>query len=186
METSNKKRDPSFFGWLMLAGAALIAWLSGNRGEPEELRHPDVHFEASDINARGVLLTGAGILLSVWIVTVLLYFLFEHFAHIHAEQSPPALPINAHGVALPPEPRLQVQPSRDLQEVKAAAENELHSYQWVDRKNGIVAIPIDRAMKLLVQRGIPPQSAPPKMFFEPRAGSRMTGFEGKVEPEETQ
>jgi hypothetical protein len=47
-----------------------------------------------------------------------------------------------------------------------------------------VTIPIERAMDLLVQRGIPPQKAPPpNMFYQPRAGTRLTGLEGKVEPE---
>jgi hypothetical protein len=35
-------------------------------------------------------------------------------------------------------------------------ENEvLGSYDWVDQKNGVVRIPIDRAMDLLAQRGLP-------------------------------
>jgi hypothetical protein len=31
----------------------------------------------------------------------------------------------------------------------------LASYDWVDQKNGLVRIPIDRAMDLLAQRGLP-------------------------------
>jgi len=35
-------------------------------------------------------------------------------------------------------------------------ENEvLGSYDWVDQKNGVVRIPIDKAMDLLAQRGLP-------------------------------
>ena len=34
----------------------------------------------------------------------------------------------------------------------------LHHYRWVDRRNGIVSIPIDRAIQLLAQRGVPPSS----------------------------
>ena len=41
-----------------------------------------------------------------------------------------------------------------LEELKK--ENEvLGSYDWVDQKNGVVRIPIDRAMDLLAQRGLP-------------------------------
>ncbi len=41
-----------------------------------------------------------------------------------------------------------------LEEVKK--ENEiLGSYDWVDQKNGVVRIPIDRAMELVAQRGLP-------------------------------
>lgn len=151
-----------------------------------ELDHPDVHYEHSDISARGVIATGAGILLTIWVIVGLLYFLFEYFSRARTESSGNALPITSqlgHGVPLPPEPRLQESPSNDLHEVRAAAEAALNSYNWVDRQHGIVAIPIDRAIDLVAQRGIPSKKAPPNMFFEPRAGDRLTGFEGKAETE---
>ena len=34
-------------------------------------------------------------------------------------------------------------------------EQTLHSYGWVDQQAGVVRIPIDRAMELLAQRGLP-------------------------------
>lgn len=34
-------------------------------------------------------------------------------------------------------------------------ENQLNSYGWVDEKAGVAHIPIDRAMELTVQRGLP-------------------------------
>jgi hypothetical protein len=34
-------------------------------------------------------------------------------------------------------------------------ENQLNSYGWVDEKAGVAHIPIERAMELMVQRGIP-------------------------------
>ncbi|HEV2330417.1 MAG TPA: hypothetical protein VGY56_16670 [Verrucomicrobiae bacterium] len=37
----------------------------------------------------------------------------------------------------------------------AGQNQKLNSYGWVDRSNGIVRIPIDRAMDLLMQRGLP-------------------------------
>jgi hypothetical protein len=38
-----------------------------------------------------------------------------------------------------------------LTELRAKEDAELGSYGWVDRKKGIVRIPIDRAMELVVQ-----------------------------------
>jgi hypothetical protein len=38
-------------------------------------------------------------------------------------------------------------------------ENQLNSYGWVDQKAGVAHIPIERAMELLVQRGIPVRSS---------------------------
>jgi hypothetical protein len=56
-----------------------------------------------------------------------------------------------------PAPDLQVASSLDYQEMRAAEEAQLHSYRWVDREAGIAAIPIERAMEILAQRGLPKQ-----------------------------
>ena len=55
----------------------------------------------------------------------------------------------------PPEPRLQPNPARDLREMRAAEEQLLHQYAWIDPDKGIVRIPIERAMDLIAQRGLP-------------------------------
>ena len=39
--------------------------------------------------------------------------------------------------------------------VTAAEDATLKSYQWVDRNAGVVRIPIDEAIKLTLQRGLP-------------------------------
>jgi hypothetical protein len=54
-----------------------------------------------------------------------------------------------------PEPRLEVTPAADLQKSRGTDETELNSYGWIDRAAGIVRIPIDRAMELIAQRGLP-------------------------------
>lgn len=169
--------------WVSAGVLAIADWFSGKPRSENELERPDVHFEPTDVHARGVLLTGFGVVVFLYISLVVLYFVFEHFKHVRAEESAPPLPIATHGVALPPEPRLERSPHRDLEQLRAAEEFELTHYKWVDRQKGTVAIPIDRAMDLLVQRGIPPQKGNPSLYYPPQVGTRMTGFEGKVEPE---
>ena len=47
-------------------------------------------------------------------------------------------------------------PNNDaLRQLRATEDAALTTYGWVDRKNGIVHIPIDRAMDLILQRGLP-------------------------------
>jgi hypothetical protein len=53
---------------------------------------------------------------------------------------------------LPPEPRLEIEPQAHLTRLRAEDDEVLHSYGWVDKGNGIVRIPIERAMALLVER----------------------------------
>src|ERR1051326_5575586 len=55
---------------------------------------------------------------------------------------------------VPPEPRLQVAPKADLDQRRAAEREHLERYGWVDRDRGIARIPIERAMKLLSERGL--------------------------------
>lgn len=149
-----------------------------------ELRHDDVHFEHTDIDVRHTFITGVSVLVGMWIVILLLYFLFSWLAHERAISSPPPLPIAAHGNPLPPEPRLQPAPHKDLEALRARNNWELSHYYWVDKAKGTVAIPIDRAMDILAARGIPPQKQPPHLVLsQPEAGTRQTGFEGKVAPE---
>ncbi len=53
------------------------------------------------------------------------------------------------------EPRLQVDPPQQKFELKEIEQTVLTTYDWVDRERGVVRIPIDRAMDILAQRGLP-------------------------------
>jgi hypothetical protein len=61
----------------------------------------------------------------------------------------------------------QTGPDAALRQLRATEDAILTTYGWVDRKNGIVHIPIDRAMDLLLQRGLPtraPEQEPTGVF----------------------
>jgi hypothetical protein len=68
-----------------------------------------------------------------------------------------------------PEPRLQVDEVRDLGRLHEHEDSILNSYGWVDQKAGIVRIPIERAMDIVAQRGLPaPPPGPGKTRLEMR------------------
>ena len=52
-------------------------------------------------------------------------------------------------------PRLQISPPEDLKVFRVREEQELTNYGWINRTAGVVRIPIDRAMALLLERGLP-------------------------------
>jgi hypothetical protein len=150
-------------------------------GEPH---HEDVRYEQKDINLNHVLLTGISLLIVVCAIIGLLYFYFSYLSHYRSRISPPPLPIEKTGQALPPEPRLQPSPRDDLREFRAREDEQLTHYHWVNQAQGVVSIPIERAIEVVAQRGIPPQKAPAGVTLsKPQEGSKLTGFEGKVEPE---
>jgi hypothetical protein len=43
----------------------------------------------------------------------------------------------------------------DLSDMRAAEDQLLHHYSWVDRDKGVVRLPIERAMDILAERGLP-------------------------------
>lgn len=68
----------------------------------------------------------------------------------------PGYPQNAF-----PNPKLEEDERGQLNGILIDEEKMLYSYGWVDEKAGAVRIPIERAMELTVQRGLPvrPQGA---------------------------
>ena len=121
----------------------------------------DVKYETDDFSPRGIRWFTAGLAVLAVMVLVLmgglLWFLSGGW--------PPRQGIVTPMVPAPnmsPEPDLQVASSRDYQEMRAAEEAQLHSYRWVDREAGIAAIPIKRAMEILVSRGLPAEKSAAK------------------------
>lgn len=101
-------------------------------------------------------------------VAVLLYGLvWGFFAHLAPKtslaQTQPAIET---GAPLFPSPRLQVDPRQDLEQLRTHETDLLGSYGWVDRDAGIVRIPIDRAIDIVSQKGLPdfgkPKEGPAK------------------------
>jgi hypothetical protein len=56
---------------------------------------------------------------------------------------------------LPPAPRLQQSPGNEIYDFRLKEAEELRSYGWVDKDAGTVRIPIEDAMRLILERGLP-------------------------------
>jgi hypothetical protein len=54
-----------------------------------------------------------------------------------------------------PPPRLEIKPGASLTKLRATEDADLNSYGWVDQDAGSVRIPIDRAMQVILERGLP-------------------------------
>ena len=59
-----------------------------------------------------------------------------------------------------------------LLEMRAAEDAVLQSYGWVDHRAGIARIPIDRAIELVVERGLSASAPPPASTRTPQASER--------------
>jgi hypothetical protein len=125
----------------------------------------ELKYETEDFSPRAIRWFTAGLAA----LTLMVFVLMGWLLWVLSDGRPPGQGIAAPTLPAPnlsPAPDLQVAPSRDYQEMRAAEEAQLHSYGWVDRQAGVAAIPIERAMELLAQRGLPVQ--------KPQAKSRQS------------
>lgn len=114
---------------------------------------PGVGHEHTDVSIKPVVIAAIGLTIVLVVVASLMLGLYDVFAAREARLSPPANPLAAaEGPRLPPEPRLQVHPVKDLRELREAEKGILEHYAWVDKNAGVVRIPIQRAIDLLAAR----------------------------------
>lgn len=136
-----------------------------NRGQAPV--HEDVSYEAKDIKVSRVLkfLLGMAVVLvaSYYICWVIYGLTMEH-----ARRSDAPRPAVSEGVppAMPPEPRLQgvpgheTDPQQDLRNINTEERAKLEQTRWVDEKAGIAEIPVEEAMKIIAEKGLPAVAAP--------------------------
>jgi hypothetical protein len=135
--------------------------------EPASLGH-----ETTDVD-----LTGAAKILVYSIAFMAVTFaamwlMFRFFINLEVAKDPAPSPVAIPTERLPPGPRLQTNEPNDLRSFRQSEDAILDNYGWVDKENGIVRIPVDRALDLLVERGLPgpapagtapaPATVPPK------------------------
>jgi hypothetical protein len=90
---------------------------------------------------------------SAVVIHVGLWFLFEAFAARRVERAEPRFPLAAQeGPRLPPQPRLQQFPRQDVMNFRLGEEATLRTYGWIDKQAGTVRMPIEDAMRLVLER----------------------------------
>ncbi len=143
----------------------------------DEIKHdnPNGHgsFEHQDLRAGAVIY----FLVTLAVVTIMCMFglrgIYAYLDHREKASQPAVNPLvtnvpedtrhvpRGYPQTVFPSPKLEEDERGQLNGIRLAEDQTLYSYGWVDEKSGIVRIPIERAMDLLVQRGLPvrPQSA---------------------------
>lgn len=100
----------------------------------------------------GFLVGLAGVTLIVLALMWGMGILFKKSEESHDRPPPPLA--EALADPIPPGPRLQSNPPRDMDELRAQDRDALTTYGWVDQPGGVARIPIDRAMTIVVERGV--------------------------------
>ena len=142
--------------------------------------HPEIGYEASDVNTGKVLVFLLSLLAFIAIFFVFVFVMGKVINTALVKHDGPPSKWNA-AVAAPhkmgntmasttameqqelatmtqrfPSPRLQMDDGdQDLADMHQREDLLLDHYTWVDKQQGAVRIPIDRAMALIVEKGLP-------------------------------
>src|SRR6202140_3763948 len=136
-----------------------------NQPAPHEHTINHHGFEQEDLSSRGALyfLAGLGVgWVFVYLIVFGMYRFLDSYATAHQPAMSPMVTPEADTRAVTPEntetfpqPRLEENERTQLRSFIEDQDRRLATYNWVDKDRGTVRIPIDRAMKLIEQRGLP-------------------------------
>lgn len=115
-----------------------------------------VGYDTTSVDVRSVALIGLGLVFTIVFVMLVAWWLTGAYS---AEVPPVAAPFPPEQ-SEQPQPRLQANPSQDWQQQQQQARERLTSYDWIDREQGTVRIPVDRAIEVLVEEGLPVREQP--------------------------
>lgn len=128
-----------------------------------ELRDADnveVVHEESDVDVSAILRYGIGLFVIAAIVHLFLWWLLGIYEGQHERAQTQVYPMAAgQQNRLPPSPRLQDNPQQELEALRAKQKALLEGYGWVNKEAGVARIPIEEAMRIVVERGVPTREA---------------------------
>lgn len=117
--------------------------------------------EKKDVNVAGLTLFFAGLVVMLAATFVGIALLFRIFGAVDAYTDKGVARHETGGasqVRLLPDyhgPILQIVPEEDLKGMNRSNDVALEDYGWIDRNAGTVRLPIDRAITLVAERGLP-------------------------------
>jgi hypothetical protein len=114
--------------------------------------------EKTDASTRPVFRFAAGLAVFVAAAMAVMAMLFTYFTEREAALDIPVSPLAKEAPAPPAGPRLQPNPPADLDQLRRDENAQLTSYGWVDERERLVHIPIDRAIDWMAERGLPARS----------------------------
>ncbi|MCX6537663.1 MAG: hypothetical protein NT151_01815 [Acidobacteria bacterium] len=152
----------------------------------DEGRSESTAYETRDIKVRPLVGFAAGLAVLIIFSFLVVLWVFRLFSSQHAAQDAQAAPSSSARptAAAPadeqlkwPEPRVQSRPADDLKALREGEDASLTTYGWVDRAGGVVRVPIDVAMQLILKEGLPARQP---ATVSPAAGSPETGSSARV------
>ena len=122
-------------------------------------------FEQEDLSSRSALYFLAGLVLVCLVVYLIVFGMYRFLDSYATAHQPPMSPmvtpeadtraVTPQNAETFPQPRLEENERTQFRSFIEDQDRKLATYDWVDKDRGTVRIPIDRAMELIAQRGLP-------------------------------
>jgi hypothetical protein len=124
---------------------------------------PGAGYEHTDANVGILVKFALWLVISAVIIHVGLWAAFALFVEQREATTEAEFPLAVTSTQprLPSAPRLQRDPATEMYEFRLQEQAVLHGYGWVDKNAGTVRIPIDEAMRLTLERGLPSRVVQP-------------------------
>jgi hypothetical protein len=133
--------------------------------------HDTVAFETRDVKARTIYVYLLVLAVAVILSYLVCVFILRATTRMAAESDTPPPPVRQElgkaYLTMPPEPRLQgvpghdTDPQYDLREKLREDTEANEKAGWIDQNSGIAQIPVEDAMKIIAEKGLPAASTPP-------------------------
>ena len=137
-----------------------------NQPMPNPINHDG--FEQEDLSSSGVFYFLAGLALLGIVIYLIVFGMYRFLDNYERAHQPPLSPMATpqadtrtfapENLQAFPQPRLEENERTQLRSFIEDQDRKLATYDWLDKDRGTVRIPIDRAMELIVQRGLPVRS----------------------------
>ena len=117
----------------------------------------------SELDLKSIIVFVVGLAAVLVLVLAVMWGMSALFKKAEERRDPARSPLpEARVDPIPPGPRLQSTPPRDMDELRAQDRRVLTTYGWVDQTGGVARIPIDRAKAMLLEKGVGAVREPPK------------------------
>ena len=106
--------------------------------------------EQSEVSVRLIVVSLGFLAIFTFIICLLVVGIFRYFHSYYGTDEA----VRLAQPVIPPEPRIEVAPYEQLQQLRAREDHILSTYAWIDKDAGTVRVPIDRAIDLLAAKGL--------------------------------
>ena len=125
------------------------------QAEPPKRGSSRVGHEGTDLSLGPIFGFGVGLIVAAVAIYLLLGWLMSLFVADSKRSEALRPPLYKDERGQFPPPNTPYDPKAYLAEFRARERKALTTYGWVDREKGIAHVPIDRALDILAERGLP-------------------------------